>query len=157
MIEEIIDILVLIEKNTKFLKLPGTLENGSAVDITISPIGSVELFSLIQEETIILILEKLYELYSQENAIIRLSTNPNLPNSKSFVAFYNENKDYFQIPFSAFKLLFFGLKELGYIDGMGNHTALQSTDLKITGLGISYLKDFYAEKDKETLNNEKGE
>ena len=86
------------------------------------------------------------ELYHSNNGIVRLSTNQFNDNTKTFKDFYEENKEDFGIPFDIFKLLFFGLKELGYISGLGNFTALQYTDLKLSGLGLRYVYDIKVKK-----------
>lgn len=140
-LEEIVDIMLMLEHKTNYFKMAGTIGNNSSIDIEISPIGVVKLFSIIQEDIITVILEKMSDLYNADGGIIKLSTNPKDENSIDFADFYEHNKEDLMIPFSIFKSLFFGLKELGYIDGSGNITSLQATDLKLTGLGIRYLKD----------------
>lgn len=148
-LEEITDILIMIELKTKYFRIAGNIENGSPINLNISTIGAVKLFSEIQHDTIDAIMLRLDELYHGSNGIIRLATTPFGDNVKAFKTFYEENQQEFAIPFEIFKLVFFGLKELGYISGLGNFTALQSSDLRLSGLGLRYVKDLKAEKTKK--------
>lgn len=140
-LEEITDILVILEQKTDYFKIAGSIENGSPIDLNISPIGAVRLFEKIQIEVIYNILIKLNELYNSANGIIKLSSKPMNSTDMAFEDFYSINAEDFGIPMNVFKLLFFGLKELGYITGLGNYTSLASNDLKLSGLGIRVVKE----------------
>lgn len=154
-----LDILKTLQSNTEYFRYIGTLQNGGPSELCLSPLGVLKVYEIENMGIINYILKGLYFVYKREPAV-RLTTIKNRPNTMLMDDFYNQLFKNGEIGFETFRNIFYGLKDLGYIEGTGGIETLQANDLKLTGLGVKYVETYLNKKaetevrPEETTNND---
>lgn len=135
-----LDVMKTLQNHTNYLRYVGTLNNGGPSEMCLSPLGVLRVYEYDNKELIHYILKGLYFVYNREPAIA-LTTIKNRPNTMQMYDFYQQLFKDNDIGFEVFRNIFYGLKELGYIEGMGGIETLQANELKLTGLGVKYIEN----------------
>lgn len=153
-----LDILKTIQNNTPFLRYIGTLNNGGPSEMCLSPLGVLKLYEHENIDIIHYILKGMYFVYNREPAVA-ITTIKNRPNTMLMEDFYKQLFKNNEIGFEVFRNIFYGLKELNYIEGMGGIETLQANELKLTGLGVKYIETILSkvnENKKELVQEKEG-
>ena len=148
-----LDIMKSIQLNTEYFRYIGTLQNGGPAELCLSPLGVLKLYEIENIGIVNYIMKGLYYVYNREPDV-KLTTIKNRPNTMMMEDFYNQLFKNQEIGYETFRNIFYGLKELGYIEGTGGIETLQANDLKLTGLGVKYVETYLNAKNVSSVSAE---